>query len=80
MNQSNQNPKKPFRNYVVFSGIAFQMGATIAIFTYVGLWLDKKFPNNHLFFTVLFSLLGVIGALYSTIKQVIKFSEKDNNG
>jgi len=79
MNQSNQNPKKPFRNYVVFSGIAFQMGVTIAIFTYVGLWLDKKFPNNHQIFTVLFSLLGVIGALYSTIKQVIKFSEKDSN-
>jgi len=79
MNQPNQRPKKSFRNYVVFSGIAFQMGVTIAIFTYVGLWLDKKFPNNHRIFTVIFSLLGVIGALYSTIKQVINFSEKDNN-
>ncbi len=79
MNQPNQRPKKPFRNYIVFSGIAFQMGVTIAIFTYVGLWLDKKFPNNHRIFTVIFSLLGVIGALYSTIKQVINFSEKDNN-
>jgi len=75
MTQPNQNPKKPFRNYVVFSGIAFQMGITIAVFTYIGLWIDQKFQNKNSLFTVIFSLIGVIGSLYTTIKQVLKFTE-----
>lgn len=79
MIQPNQNPKKPFRNYVVFSGIAVQMGITIAIFTFIGIWLDKKINNEYSIFTVVFSLLGVIGSLYLTIKQVIGFSKEKND-
>lgn len=79
MTQPNQNPKKPFRNYVVFSGIAVQMGITIVIFTFIGIWLDKKINNEYSIFTVVFSLLGVIGSLYLTIKQVIGFSKEKND-
>jgi|266.fasta.fasta_contig_61_668279_length_344_multi_1_in_0_out_0_1 ATP synthase protein I len=79
MTQPNQNPKKPFRNYVVFSGIAVQMGITIAIFTFIGIWLDKKINNEYSIFTVVFSLLGVVGSLYLTIKQVIGFSKEKND-
>lgn len=73
------NPIKPFRNYIVFSGIAIQMGITIAVFTLLGIWLDQKVINNHSIFTVIFSLLGVFGALYSVIKQVIKFSKEQQD-
>lgn len=79
MTQPSQNPKKPFRNYVVFSGIAVQMGITIAIFTFIGIWLDKKINNEYSIFTVVFSLLGVVGSLYLTIKQVIGFSKEKND-
>jgi F0F1-type ATP synthase assembly protein I len=79
MDQNPQNPKKQFRNYIVFSGIAVQMGVTIAVFTVIGIWLDRKFPNHNSYYTVIFSLLGVFGAMYSTIKQVINFSKEQNN-
>lgn len=77
--QENQKTKNPFHNYVIFSGIAIQMGVTISIFTYIGIWIDKKISNEYSIFTVTFSLLGVIGSLYLIIKQVIKYSKEKND-
>lgn len=77
--QENQKPKKQFHNYVVFSGIAFQMGVTIVVFSLIGVWLDKKFVINHSIFTVIFSLIGVFASLYTVIKQVIEISNDSKN-
>ncbi|PID68497.1 MAG: hypothetical protein CR968_01485 [Flavobacteriia bacterium] len=74
----NKKSKKKYRSYIVFSSMAIQMGVMIAIFVYIGMWLDKKFPNNYQLFTIIFALIGVFGALYSSIKQVINFSKKQD--
>jgi F0F1-type ATP synthase assembly protein I len=73
------NPKKPYHSYVVFSGIAIQMGVVIAIFSYFGIWLDRKYTHENRIFTIVFSLLGVFVALYSTIKQVINYTKRIND-
>ena len=74
-------PKKKEKNqylkYVVFSGMAFQMGITIALFTYIGILLDEKFPNDLNIYTVIFSLIGVIGSIYIIVKQVINTSKDE---
>jgi uncharacterized membrane protein YfcA len=73
-----KKPKKRPNKYVQFSGIAFQMAATIFIGTYIGVKLDKKFPNEKNLFTLIFSLLFVFISLYSVIKQVSKISKNKN--
>ncbi|MGB3775523.1 MAG: AtpZ/AtpI family protein [Leeuwenhoekiella sp.] len=65
-----KKPKSPLKNWVVLTGVAFQMGIIIALGVLFGLWLDEKFPNEHKTFTIIFSLLGVFAALYTVFKQV----------
>ena len=72
-----QKPKKQLRKYAIFSGMAFQMVATILIGVYLGKWLDKKYPNDDDIFTAIFSLLFVLISLYIVIKQALKISKDD---
>ena len=65
-----KKPRSPLKNWVVLTGMAFQMGVIIALGVLFGLWLDGKFPNDYKAYTIIFSLLGVFAALYSVIKQV----------
>ena len=76
MTQPNQNPKKPFRNYVVFSGIAVQMGLIIYLGVYFGNWVDGKMAFQKRYFTILFTFLAMIIAIYAVIAQLKKFNEK----
>jgi F0F1-type ATP synthase assembly protein I len=52
------------------------MIAIIGIGVYLGVKLDKKYPNKYKLFTLIFSLLAIGIALYSVIKQVSDFSHK----
>jgi F0F1-type ATP synthase assembly protein I len=76
--QDDQNQKKnnPLSTYAQFSGIAFQMIAIIGIGVYLGIKLDEKYPNKYKLFTLILSLLAIGIALYSVIKQVSDFSNK----
>jgi len=53
------------------------MGIIIAGGVFLGIWLDKKFPNEYSGFTIGISLLGVFIALYQVIRKVSQIS-KDN--
>lgn len=70
-----KEPKNPLRKWAVFTGIAFEMGAIIAVGVILGQWLDGKYPNEYATFTIIFSLLGVFIALYTVIKQVKNLNE-----
>lgn len=70
-----QNSKKQLNSYIKFSGAAFQMIAIICIFSYFGVWLDKKFPNSYSAYTIIFSLIGVVSAMYLVIKQVMSMNK-----
>lgn len=65
------------KKWAIFSGIAIQMGVVIAAGAFLGVYLDKKFPNNYSAFTVIFSLAGVFLAIYWVIKQLQKFNKDD---
>lgn len=66
------------KKWAVFSGIAIQMGVVIALGAFLGVYLDKKFPNEYSAFTIICSLTGVFLAMYWVIKQLQKFNKDEN--
>lgn len=74
--QPNQNPKRQFRNYAIFSGIAVQMGVTIYLGVILGKWLDQKMANEKKYFTILFTFLALVVSIYNIIIQLKKLDEK----
>ncbi|MGB1210486.1 AtpZ/AtpI family protein [Lacinutrix venerupis] len=66
--------KKQLNPYVRFTSIAIQMGLTIYLGNLLGEWLDEKY--NTTYWETSISLLAVFIAIYSVIKQVINFTNK----
>lgn len=62
--------------YLRFSSLGIQMGVIIALFTWLGTYLDKKQVNETPVWTIVLSLLGVAGSLYLVIKEVRKMDNK----
>ncbi len=65
--------QSPSNKILQYSGLGFQMLATIGLATWLGIKLDgwlemKRFPA----FTILFVLMAVIGSLISLIRGLIK--------
>ncbi len=58
----------PLKNWVRFSTIAIQMGATIFLGNLLGQWLDTKFETTFLENTV--TLIAVFLSMYIVIKGV----------
>jgi len=79
-NNKNQVQKKKERlnTYARFSGVGFQMLATIGIGVWGGTKLDEAYPNDYQIFTIICSLASIGVALYLVIKQVTKFSNQKN--
>ncbi len=73
-----KSPKKKSQNrenlsnYAKYSGIAFQMILIIIAGLYLGIKMDKWFHTNDPVFTAIFTLLGVILAIYTIIKDVLR--------
>ena len=59
-------------NYAKYSGLAFQMGAIIAVTVWGGVKFDELMENDKPVFAIIFSLLGVLAAIYTAIKDFIK--------
>ncbi|MCL5127294.1 AtpZ/AtpI family protein [Algibacter sp. L4_22] len=76
MADNKKQPKKQLKQITELSGIAVQMGITIYLFVVFGKWLDSKFTNNYSLYTVIFSLLGVLLAMYKIIKQVASMNNE----
>ncbi len=72
-----KSQKKQVNKYVKFSGMAFQMLVIIIVGVVLGQWLDKKYPNENQLFTIIFSLLFVILALYYVVSKIISNQKKD---
>lgn len=68
----NKKPDKGFTNYVRYSGLAFQMAATILICVFLGLYIDDKRGGHDKLFTALLSVFGVLASLYNLIRSVRK--------
>ncbi len=68
---SKKEKNKPDLNFAKYSGIAFQMGATIFLGIWGGIQLDKLVNASFPYFTLSLSLIGVFAAIYFAIKDVI---------
>ncbi|GMN07808.1 hypothetical protein MTsPCn5_31970 [Croceitalea sp. MTPC5] len=75
--QKSPKKKQSVNSYARFSGMAFQMIAIIGGGTYLGVFLDDKFPNKHNIYTVICSLFAVLIAIYFVVRQIIKMSNRN---
>lgn len=60
------------RSYARYSGVVVQMTLIILAAVWGGRRLDEVAGNEKPVFTALLSLIGVVGAIYITIKDLIK--------
>lgn len=70
--KTRQENKIPLKNYAKYSGMAFQMAAVIFIGVFGGLQLDKFLNLKFPIFTLIFSILSIILAIYTAIKDFLK--------
>lgn len=72
-----EEKKGSFSKYARFSSIGVQMGAIIAVFTWLGTYLDDRYQSKTPWWSIGLSLFGVIAALWLVIKEVINMSKDD---
>ncbi len=66
----NQNQKKQTNKWLAFINIPIQMGVIIFLFSYLGNWLDGKYPNSYHVFVKILTLIGVAIAFYNLNRQL----------
>lgn len=72
MSENQPNPKKsPLYQYAVYSNLAFEMGAVIALGVFGGIKLDNYLDISPLF-TIVCSLLAIALSLYLVIRSISK--------
>jgi F0F1-type ATP synthase assembly protein I len=69
--------KRKMSTFARFSSAGIQMGIIIALFTWLGTWLDGKYQTKTPWFTIGLSLFGVIASLVIIIREVIQMSKDD---
>ncbi|MCO6494608.1 MAG: AtpZ/AtpI family protein [Bacteroidetes bacterium] len=69
MANSNNN-QNPLKDYIKYSGIAFQMIVIICLSAFLGNWIDKHFDNKIPIFTLILSLSGVALSIYQLIRTI----------
>ena len=74
-----QSPGWKSNIYIRFSSIGIQMGATIFLFTWLGVYLDDYFKNKTPWLTIILSLFGVIGSLVLVSREVTKLNQQDDS-
>jgi ATP synthase protein I len=77
--EQNQPGKEPKKNnnqslnaLARYSGMAFQMAATIIVFLFLGKWIDSKVHLKFPMFTAILSILGVFIGVYFVIRDILK--------
>ena len=63
--------KKPLNQFLKISNLGIQMGLIIGLGVFAGLKTDLYFKSEAAF-TIIFSLIGVFGALFYAIKEAKK--------
>lgn len=63
---------KGVKDFAKYSSIAFQMLAIIIVSTWGGIKLDSLIGFEKPVFTIILSLLGVLAAIYTVVRDLIK--------
>jgi ATP synthase protein I len=75
MKQEFERGKKQVNNYLKYSGLGFQIAATIGVGVLIGYQLDKWLKTPQPYFTLGFSFAFVILALFIGLKDFGKDKE-----
>lgn len=67
---SNKEKQKNTASFVKYSGMGFQMLATIGLFAFAGYKIDASRNPDKLLFTAILGLIGVIASLYQVVRQL----------
>lgn len=70
--------KSKGKSFLIFTGIAAQMGATIFVGAYFGKMLDEKYPSNKKWFTLGLTLLALVVAMYNILNQLKKINKNQD--
>jgi uncharacterized membrane protein YfcA len=62
--------KKQSSKWLALINIPIQMGVIIFLFSYLGNWLDEKYPNPQVYYNKILVMIGVFLALYNVYRQV----------
>ena len=57
-------------NYIKYSGVAFQMLATIGVFVFIGYKIDEYKHINNFLFTAILGIVGVGTSLYHVVRSL----------
>jgi len=71
-----KKPKKQLKNYLQFTGLAFQMGIIFYAAAYFGKKLDAHFQFHKNYITLSFIMLGMILTLHLITKQLKRLNKK----
>ena len=68
---SNKDSKKQNnRKWLALINIPIQMGVIVFLFSYLGNWLDAKYPNSNTIYVKILTLVGVAIAFYNINRQL----------
>ena len=76
---TNKKKDSPIHQYAVYTNLAFEMGAVIALGVFGGIKLDKLLNTSPLF-TLICSLAGIALSLYLIIRSSLKEQKNKKNG
>jgi hypothetical protein len=68
---NNDEDGNNLNNYARYTGMVFQMIVIIGIMAFVGVKLDERRGSETPIFTAILSLIGVLAALYTSLKDFI---------
>ena len=64
--------KKPINSYLRYSGLGFQLAATIGLGVFIGVELDKWAKTSQPWFTIGSSILFLVVGFYASFKDLLK--------
>jgi len=67
-----ENPNQSLNALARYSGMAFQIAATIIVCLFLGKWLDKVLSLKFPAFTVSLTIIGVFLGVYFVIRELLK--------
>ena len=69
-NPEKDDTGKQANNFAKYTGIAFQMLATIGLFSFIGYKIDEHRESSKLIFTAILGIIGVIISLVQVIRSL----------
>lgn len=70
MSTNKDSKKQNNPKWLALINIPIQMGIIVFLFSYLGNWLDAKYPNPNTIFVKILTLVGVAVAFYNINRQL----------